>query len=400
MLSRREVWQDFREYKTQRNRLSRKELAELDSFLREERYHGVTDTFHFSYPKKIELTKLNSSKKRTVYTYTEDETWVLKLLAFLLYRYDGKTAGSCYSFRRNMTSKTAFDRIRRIDALEEKYALKLDIHDYFNSIDTEQLIGVTEQIIDDDERLVDFLSMLLRQNRCVWEGEVIEEDRGAMAGVPLASFFANIYLRDLDLEFEEKGIPYFRYSDDMIMFLDSMNEVDRAFNRIKEVLEKKELELNMDKFSLTLPGGEWEFLGFRYKQGRIDLAEGTIEKMKGRIKRKAQSLYRQKKRKGYSFEKAARSMISSFDHRFYDINGNNSFTWTRFYFPVITSTEGLHEIDRYMLEYLRFLNSGRHYKGNYRITYEQLKKLGYTPLVSEYYNWKEENETLNRSREE
>ena len=59
-------------------------------------------------------------------------------------------------------------------------------------------------------------------------------------------------------------------------------------------------------------------------------------------------------------------------------------------------TTGLKQIDEYMQKYLRYLYSGRHYKGNYRISYEKLKSLGYTPLVNEYYNWKKENERLNR----
>ena len=89
-------------------------------------------------------------------------------------------------------------------------------------------------------------------------------------------------------------------------------------------------------------------------------------------------------------------MIRSFDYRFYDLTGNHDFTWTRFYFPVINDDKGLHQIDEYMLEHLRYLHSGRHYKGNYRIGYEDLKKLGYTPLVAEYYRWKKDNVLLNR----
>ena len=40
-----------------------------------------------------------------------------------------------------------------------------------------------------------------------------------------------------------------------------------------------------------------------------------------------------------------------------------------------------------MQEYLRYLYSGRHYKGNYKITYEMLKKIGYRNLVNEYYKY-------------
>ncbi|MBQ1303825.1 MAG: hypothetical protein IIY51_02855, partial [Erysipelotrichaceae bacterium] len=62
-------------------------------------------------------------------------------------------------------------------------------------------------------------------------------------------------------------------------------------------------------------------------------------------------------------------------------------------------SDGLHQIDETMLEYLRYLYSGRHYKGNYRVSYEDMKKLGYTSLVAEFYNWKRENAELNRINE-
>ncbi len=361
-----------------------------------EDYLKITDSFHFDYPFRKTITKLNSDKKRTVYTYSKNETWVLKLLAHLLYKYDDAIAENCYSFRRNKTAKSAFDDIMKIKDLSEKHVLKLDIHDYFNSIDVEQLIVILRKTITDDDRLVDFMTSLLTQNKCYWNGELIEEKRGAMAGVPLASFFANIYLSSLDSIFLEKGIPYFRYSDDIILFLDDEDQLNKCFELIKEHLKEKKLTLNPDKISIIKPHESWEFLGFKYSDGQIDLSDATVEKMKGKIRRKAQRLYRNRKRKGLSFEKAATSLIRSLDYKFYDLSGNNAFTWSRFYFPVITASEGLHILDQYIVEYLRYLYSGRHYKGNYEITYEKLKSLGYTSLVNEYYTWKKENEKLNR----
>ncbi len=384
-------WQNFLEYKKEKNQLDKRELKELESFILEKRFRRSLD---FGIPVKKEIAKLGSSKKRVVYSYAPDETWMLKLLAFLLYRYDGRIPDSCYSFRRNRTAKTAFDSILSVKGLGGKYVLKLDIHDYFNSIDVEKLISVLHGFIDDDERLLEFMSSLLRQGNCVWQGEIKEEKRGAMAGVPLASFFANVYLADMDRAFEEKGIPYCRYSDDIIVFLDSKEELDGAFEYIKGKLKEKSLELNPDKYGEFRPGEEWTFLGFSYRDGKIDLAPSTVEKMKGKIRRKARKLYRWRMKKGTSFERAARAMINGFDRKFYDLSGDNDFTWTRFYFPVISSAEGLKEIDSYMQKYLRYLSSGRHYKGNYKISYEKLKELGYTPLAAEYYRWKKENDML------
>ncbi|MBQ8994276.1 MAG: hypothetical protein IJ091_00505, partial [Oscillospiraceae bacterium] len=352
----------------------------------------IASSLSFSIPRKIILSKMGSHKKRFVYSYDEDETWVLKHLAFLLYKYDDKISDNCYSFRRNTTAKTAFDRIMRIDNLEKKYILKLDIHDYFNSIDTFLLLKILKCIFEDDEQLYEFVSDLLNQDKCVYEGKIIGEKRGVMAGVPLASFMANVYLSSLDELFQNRH--YFRYSDDILIISDTYEEMIDDYKRVKDHLSEKKLTVNKEKTAYITPHEPFSFLGFECHEGNIDLSPATIEKMKGKIRRKAHKLYMWRTRNNQDYAKAARAMIRSFDNKFYDLSGNNDFTWSRFYFPVITVTDGLHEIDEYMLEHLRYLYSGRHYKGNYAISYEFLKKLGYTPLVSEYYNWKEENRQL------
>ncbi len=393
-LRREEVWQDLRADKKEHNQLSKRELKELDLFIEEKKYLSLAETFSFDYPVRKTITKLGSDKKRTVYVYSAEETWILKLLAYLLYKYDDKITDNCYSFRRNMTAKVAFDNIRKISGLDERWVLKTDIHDYFNSIDVEQLLAVLKEVIDDDPQLLSFLTELLRQDKCWLNGELIEEKRGAMAGVPLASFFANVYLMSLDKLFADRGIPYFRYSDDIIIFLESEEELKEGYQLLIDHIGKKKLTLNEKKTETVRPHEPWSFLGFCYRDGKIDLAKATVEKMKGKIRRKARSLYRYRARKDADFDKVARIMIRSFDLKFYDLTGNNDFTWTRFYFPVLTTSEGLREIDEYLVRYLRYLYSGRQYKGNYKVTYEHLKELGYTSLVNEFYRWRRDNRKL------
>ncbi|MBR4164580.1 MAG: group II intron reverse transcriptase domain-containing protein [Solobacterium sp.] len=395
-LSKKEVWETFLQIKIEHNQLSKKEIKQLSSFIQGEGYLHVTDTLSFGYPQKKSISKANTTKRRIVYSYNDEETNVLKLLAYLLYKYDDVLSDACYSFRKNKTAKTAFDAIMSIEDLSSKYVLKADIHNYFNSIDVEQLIEILQSVIQDDPDLLSFLSSLLTQNKCIRNDEIIEEKRGAMAGVPLSSFFANLYLMDLDEYFVQKGIPYFRYSDDILLFFDTQEQLEESFSYIKNFLSKKKLELNPDKIIVRKPEESWEFLGFKYKDGEIDLSDMTIQKMKRKIKHKANALYAWEKKNNIPYEKTIKKMIQIFDNKFYDLTGNNAFTWIRFYFPVITTTKGLHEIDIYMQKYLRYLYSGRHYKGNYKITYEQLKKLGYTPLVGEYYNWKKENLLLQK----
>ena len=73
------------------------------------------------------------------------------------------------------------------------------------------------------------------------------------------------------------------------------------------------------------------------------------------------------------------------NYKFFGGGEEDEFTWSRWFFGNINTDKSLREIDSYMQEYIRYIITGRHYKGNYRIKYETMKKWGYLSLVNEYY---------------
>lgn len=388
------VWDMFLQYKLEKRHLSPKEEKEWRTFIKEKRYRTVTgqlmqEDFAFAYPEKISINKKGTGKKRVVYSYPETESMVLKAMAFLLYRYDGQISPSCYSFRQGSSARAAIGKILAIPCLSNKYCLKADISNYFNSIPPAQLITVLKDIISDDEPLLRFLEHLLLADRAYENGILITENRGAMAGIPLSPFFANLYLLSLDNLFESRSIPYFRYSDDILIFADSMEELAGYQALLQAHIEKKGLTLNPNKISVCMPGENWEFLGFCYKQGTMDLSRITKEKMKAKIRRKAHALYRWRIRNGADFDRTAKALIRTFNKKFYDEQDERTFSWSRWFFPVLGTADGLKELDSFFIQYIRYLSSGRHYKGNYRISYEKIKELGFRSLVHEYYLFKE-----------
>ncbi len=159
-----------------------------------------------------------------------------------------------------------------------------------------------------------------------------------------------------------------------------------------EMLTELALTVNPEKVHVSGPGEAWEFLGFCYRRGQIDLSDMTVKKTKAKIRRKAEALRRWQRKKGLSGEKAAIGLIRAMNQKFYgrrdpEAEGleESAFTWSRWFFPNLTLDDGLREIDAYLQEYIRYAVTGRHYKGNYRIRYEQLKDWGYRSLVHEFY---------------
>lgn len=403
-LSDENTWLEFREYKSKHSHMTNHEFDILDTFIKDKKYTKVTDNIYntdhgFSIPLKRIINKSGTQKKRIIYTFPEEETLVLKLLTWLLYKYDSKISDCCYSFRRNITAKDAINKILQISDLEKKYSLKLDIHNYFNSMPTDLLTSKICEIINDDKPLQNLLCDLISVNKSISNGLVLQEARGAMAGVPISAFLANIFLLDLDKKFEDMKVPYFRYSDDIIVFSNTESELQEYKQLIEQEVKCHGLELNPDKTNITEPGQNWEYLGFEYCDGKINLSKVTINKIKGKIKRKCNSLYRWRIKKNVDFDHAAKVVINIFNRKFYDIDNLYEFTWSRWFFPVITTDTGLHTIDDYFINELRYIYSGRHYKGNYAVSYDHLKDLGYRSLVNEYYKFKSNGNISSKNEE-
>ena len=389
-LSSPESWEAFYEYKT--SLVCPKDFAkDLRSFIDSRQYLPVCERIaageRFPLPKKVVLNKMGSQKKRTVYIYPEPENTVCKLLTWLMLRkYDGLFTEGLYSFRPGVTAKDALRRLARTPGIRQKFAYKVDVSNYFNSVPIHRLIPMLGETIGaDDPTLFAFLRRLLEEPFVLENGSPIEEQKGIMAGTPQSAFFANLYLSDLDRLFEEKGVLYARYSDDIIAFGETREETERHAAQIRAYLAEKGLSVNPSKEDFYTPETGWTFLGFSYRDGVIDIAPATVKKLKQKMRRKARALQRWRQRNGLSGEKAAAAFIRVFNRKLLESPEGSDLSWSWWFFSVINTADSLQEIDAYAQDCLRFLVSGKRPKGRYDVRYEDLKKLGYRSLVNAYY---------------
>ena len=386
------MWQEYLEYKVEKGHLTEKEQNELTEFINLKKYDLVVQTIQkggrLSIPEKKIINKIGSNKKRIVYSFKEEENRVLKVLSYLLYKYDSKQSPGCFSFRKGYGAHKAIFKIINSPNISNMWCYKLDIQDYFNSISVEILLPILKRVIDDDELLYQFLENILTEGKACYDGNIIEENRGVMAGIPISPFLANIYLMELDTYFVDMGVLYARYSDDIIIFAETEEKLMKYKLDIMDFLKKYKLLVNPKKEKIVDPFTPWEFLGIAYKENQIDLSYTTKEKLKGKIRRKARALRRWKIRKNASDEQAMKAMIKVFNRKFFELDNSNDLTWSRWFFPLVTVHDGLNEIDNYLQRYIRYIPCGRHSKKNYKTKYGDLKKLGYKSLVNEYYKFK------------
>lgn len=383
-------WQRFYRHKTENDNLPAKETAALESFIEGEHYRPlaakIAEGTPFAPPRRAAISKMHSEKKRIVYIYSPEENTVLKFLTYLLQRkYDHLFAPCLYSFRPGIGVRHAIGRLMSAKGIQKMWSYKVDISDYFNSIPIDRLLPILHEALADEPALFRFLANTLKDPLVNDGGKIVEDSKGIMAGTPVSTFLANLYLSSLDWDFSRENRLYARYSDDIIIFAPTQAQLEQDIMRIHAALRDAGLSINPKKEQRTAPGERWVYLGFSCQNGRIDVAPASIQKLKGKMRRKARALMRWKDRKRATGVNAAKAFIRVFNRKLFENPIDHELTWTRWYFPLINTTESLHTIDLYCQSCIRYLATGKHTKAAYNFRYEDMKALGYVSLVGRYY---------------
>lgn len=394
-LKRKQFWKELLEFKISNGHLSPAEEKDWRQFIENSGYIPVINAFEnnhfFPLPRTRELNKKNSDKKRTVFVFDRAENYILKAAAYYLNKYDFVFSDNLYSFRKNIGVKKALSDLMKQPQISELYSYKVDIHDYFNSVDTQIILQLLQDTLKDDPLLFDFISAIITNPAALSGDDIVYCKKGVMAGIPISGFMANLYLKELDEWFAVRNIIYARYSDDIIVFAETADLIAEYEAEIKSFLLDKKLEVNTKKEYHTLPGKAWEFLGFSVDGSIVDISIASLEKVKSKMRRKAKALVRWKRRTGACDERAVRAFIRHFNRKFYDNPKQHEVTWCRWYFPTITTSKSLRILDEYMISNIRYISTGKHSKSNFNLRYEKIKELGFRSLVNAYYYYKKTN---------
>ena len=330
-----EKWNEFLNYKIFSLYSYRKEKRILEDFISNKKYLSICNklknkTYNFSVPLKVYVNKGNSSKKRVVYKFNDDEVIILKYISFLLYEYDYLFSSNLYSFRKNITMKDAIYKIKDLLKENSMYAYKADVSNYFNSINNKKLLSKLKNDIPDED-LYNLIYDLIGNNSAIYENQIINEDKGILAGCPISAFLANYYLKDLDNYFYKNNVHYFRYSDDIIIFSRDKDKLYLYQKYIKSTLDDLDLCINNEKEFFYDKNSSIDFLGFSFNNDEIDISRNSLLKAKNRIKRHARFLRKKIESHDIELEDAIKIMIKNINKKFYG-NKREELSWKYWFF--------------------------------------------------------------------
>ena len=121
---------------------------------------------------------------------------------------------------------------------------------------------------------------------CTERGGLFWEARkGICLGCPLSPVLGALFLYELDQRLEQLGVFYIRYLDDILVLAPTRWKLRRAVQVLNQTLQSLQLEKAPDKTFIGRIERGFDFLGYHLHQGRLSLAEKTVEKFAERAGR-------------------------------------------------------------------------------------------------------------------
>ncbi len=280
--------------------------------------------------------------------------------------YEKEFSDSSHGFRANRSCQTAIEQCLELANEGYVWVVDLDLAKFFDTVNHSKLLQLLSERIKDG-RVISLIHKFLRAP-VLEDGKSTPNTIGTPQGGPISPTLANIMLNELDKKLEERGHPFMRYADDMMIFCKSRKSAERTLANIKPFIEKKLfLKLNEDKTKIRYIGStDVKFLGFGFyvnKEGKIKARPHQKSKDKC-VKRLKEITSRSR---GQSLE-AFRKQLSEF------VRG-----WVN-YFLKSDMTRFVQKTDEWLRRRIRQIY-WKQWKKN-RTKYKALKWLGVSPSVA------------------
>ena len=192
-----------------------------------------------------------------------------------------------YGFRPERGCKDALREVNNLLTAGYCWVVDADLKSYFDTIPHDPLLDLIKQKISDGQLLF-LLEKFLKQP--IVDGlERWEPTQGSPQGAVLSPLLANLYLHPLDKVMKENGFKMVRYADDFVILCQSQKEAETALTHIQQWTSENELILHPEKTHLgnyTHSGQGFEFLGYRFENGKRTVRAKSLKAFKDKIRLK------------------------------------------------------------------------------------------------------------------
>lgn len=203
--------------------------------------------------------------------------WALMLVIKpILMDYIGE--GHSFAAMEGRGTHQALTKVRRAlhsDPEGTRYCLKMDVRQFFPSIDKGIMMRKLERRIKDPDVL-----WLCREIVYGFPGP------GLPIGNYTSQYFANYYLADIDRYMTQVWHcrHYVRYMDDIVILGSSKSWLHRARRKVDALLREDGLEMKGDWQVFPVDDRGIDFVGYRIWRDRVRVRDATVRRLKSRCR--------------------------------------------------------------------------------------------------------------------
>ena len=204
-------------------------------------------------------------KEREISLYTIRDKVVQVSIANELGKIFSPKFSKCsYAYQSDKSAILAVETIERYVGLHpEVWVAKLDIDAFFDHVVLEQLERKLSAVIKEQD-VLDLIMSQLRAPSLSKDGKLEEKMVGIYQGSSLSPLLSNIYMTEFDHIMENETDFYVRYSDDILFFARSSEEVQSIIAKVAVLLEKLGLNIQESKTHIGRLRDGINFLGYDF----------------------------------------------------------------------------------------------------------------------------------------
>lgn len=336
--------------------------------VRAELYRMIRDEqLEFQPAHEAKIPKDEPGEFRIVYVGETCERILCSLINDCLFElFPEMVHSSCKSYQKGLScGKTVQELSKRIASRKGIVGGKYDFHHYFDTVNKEPIMDLfakVEQKLGFEYGTEPVMNLLRKTWNNDWmfdiDGNLIQKWSGIRQGNAIGSWLADAVLYELDEYMSNKYEYYVRYSDDLIVL---HNNVDEITSDINKIVTKYGVSLNPKKVE-TLYDNRWfKFLGYSICGNKISISKGRLKTFQKEI------MSRTIKQRNISPQRALNSV-----HR-YLYKGNGEYAWAHQILGVVNVESDIDLMNGYILDCLRAVSTGK----------KKLGGLGYVPTQTE-----------------
>jgi len=201
-------------------------------------------------------------KKKSIYLFSIEDTLIAYIIKdFLVEQLTEELSRYSYAYQKNRSIFKAVDSLKNAIINKDLYSyIKIDLKDFFGTINLEKVMKLLEKYVIDD-----YILKLIKQliyTQYPKNGNVMHHDKGLLKGNPLSPLLSNLYMTEFDNKMGAT-YTYCRYSDDIFIALSYIEEEEvlKIYHQIVDRLRQEELIINKKKTAYGLLSAGTQYLG-------------------------------------------------------------------------------------------------------------------------------------------